>query len=1051
MATFCWGSSMEGQLGIGITGGQTTQEVAKEVTTLSGQRVQSISCGKHHTGIVLDDGTLYMCGANSKGQLGQDRNQYKPVQVSALETVVIKHVACGDDHTLAVSDRGQVLGWGRNDRGQCGLATGDIENKPRPRILKHLASYQFVKVCCGSLHSMALTRDGRLFSWGDNTYGQLGIGTLVTNYTDRPTELTSLRGVPLVRVACGGFHSFALTISGSVFGWGKNDVGQLGLGNKENKSYPTLLRNMRSQMVKHIACGQDHTAMLTADGGVFLFGQGSEGQLGHGSNYNEVNPRKVIDLMGSDITQVTCGKHHTLVLEGSKGRLYAFGQGIHGQLGQDEARSCSNPQRVPGPWVPHSSTAKNSSSKGRVVRCIYAGGHHCFSTATNAADNPELPLDFRDPTPYQQPTCLTEGLIKELSTFGPNVSPSPEVRKTAEVVFSSAACLNASFLKENNGHYCCGKSNHGVDLDTARKAFRHLADKNMILEILASNINASLVPSLPESPPDVEALRLYLLLMECPVLSRPQERWCRHTIAQIGSALCSLKGAAAKILDNWWSKLQPRHLNRILTVHKDGIQAILQVGSFRQLCPEDLSFLNVCMRVLDKLSKVNHNHGEILPYYMFYITDISKYIDVQEHFLLFLQKTVGSTSGNVSLFTFCDYPFIFDTNTKTQLLHIDALLQMKFAIEDVQRRNLQSMLSQIDPVNPCLIMCIQRKNIVPSTINQISRCHPADFKKPLKVGFVGEDAVDAGGVRKEFFMLIMREILDPKYGMFRFYEDSGKIWFNSKSFEDPIMFRLVGLVCGLAIYNHIIISLPFPLALYKKLLGRKTTLEDLSKLEPQVAHHLQALLDYEDGEGFRDAFPLVFQIDEDNFGHVQTTDLIPNGGDKEVTAKNRQEYIDAYVDYTLNKSVEPQFSAFSEGFLEVCGGHVLSLFHPQELMAMVIGDENYDWDELEKSVEYKGQYYKNHPTVKLFWQVFREMSLDAKKKFLVFLTGNDHIPIQGWSSLQVIIQPVKGGNDFFPVAHTCFNLLDLPMYDSIDIIKEKLLTAIEHTEGFTLA
>lgn len=70
-------------------------------------------------------------------------------------------------------------------------------------------------------------------------------------------------------------------------------------------------------------------------------------------------------------------------------------------------------------------------------------------------------------------------------------------------------------------------------------------------------------------------------------------------------------------------------------------------------------------------------------------------------------------------------------------------------------------------------------------------------------------------------------------------------------------------------------------------LSRKTTLEDLSKLEPQVAHHLQALLDYEDGEGFRDAFPLVFQIDEDNFGHVQTTDLIPNGGDKEVTVKNR--------------------------------------------------------------------------------------------------------------------------------------------------------------------
>ena len=79
--------------------------------------------------------------------------------------------------------------------------------------------------------------EGKLFSWGDNTYGQLGIGSQVTTFTGRPTEVTSLRSVPLVRIACGGWHSFALTISGSVFGWGKNDFGQLGLGNRERRSF----------------------------------------------------------------------------------------------------------------------------------------------------------------------------------------------------------------------------------------------------------------------------------------------------------------------------------------------------------------------------------------------------------------------------------------------------------------------------------------------------------------------------------------------------------------------------------------------------------------------------------------------------------------------------------------------------------------------------------------------------------------------------------------------------------------------------------------------
>ncbi|XP_071491070.1 LOW QUALITY PROTEIN: probable E3 ubiquitin-protein ligase HERC4 [Diadema antillarum] len=1047
---FCWGSSREGQLGLGNHSSQTHQVLPKEVPTLMGQKVQAVGCGLRHTGVVLQGGTVYMFGANDMGQLGQDRSHSRPVQVSALETFVISQVCCGGDHTLAVSDRGQVLGWGRDDRGQCGLGTGTREAKHKPKILRHLGSHHVVKVCCGELHSMALSRDGRVFTWGDNTYGQLGIGSSGSSLVDRPTELTSLKGVPIVRIACGGSHSFALTVSGSVFSWGKNDFGQLGLGNREHKYFPTLLRNLRSQLVRYVACGQDHTALLTLDGGVFLFGQGSEGQLGHGSDANELNPKKVIDLMGTTITQVACGRHHTLVLEGASGRLYAFGLGVLGQLGQGDTESHCDPAKVSGPWVPYSGAEENMEVEGYVVRCIHAGGGQSFCTVTSVTQNLDLPLDFRDPVPHQEPAALSAKLLRDLASVVPNTSPPPKARKLAEVVFSSAACLNASFLKPNDDHYCCGKSNHGVDLDAARSAFKHLSDKNMILEIISEVITSTLVPSLPESPPDVEALRLYLVLMECPVLSRPQERWCRHTICQLGNALCSLKGAADKILTHWWAGFQPRHLNRILTIHKDGVMAMLQVGSFRQLRQEDQMFLDVCMRVLDKLCKVNNNNGEILPYYMFYIPDIGKYINIQEHFLLFLQKTVGS--GDVHSFTFCDYPFVFDTNTKTQLLHIDALLQMKFAIEEVRQRNLERMISsQIDPVNPCLVLCINRKTIVPSTINQLSKCFHSDFKKPLKVVFIGEEAVDAGGVRKEFFMLIMREILDPKYGMFRYFEDSGKIWFNNKSFEDPVMFRLVGLVCGLAIYNHIIISLPFPLALYKKLLKRKTTLEDFKQLEPQVAHNLQAMLDYEDEESFSDTFPLVFQIDEDNFGQVQTTDLAPNGGQKEVTAKNRQEYVDAYVDYTLNTSVGQQFTAFSEGFLEVCGGHVLDLFHPQELMAMVVGDENYDWDEFEKSVEYKGQYYPGHRTIRFFWQVFREMPLEAKKKFLVFLTGNDHIPIQGWKSLQVIIQPVKGGEEFYPVAHTCFNLLDLPMYTTKEVLKEKLLTAIEHTQGFTLA
>nr|XP_054773410.1 probable E3 ubiquitin-protein ligase HERC4 [Lytechinus pictus] len=564
-------------------------------------------------------------------------------------------------------------------------------------------------------------------------------------------------------------------------------------------------------------------------------------------------------------------------------------------------------------------------------------------------------------------------------------------------------------------------------------------------------INSHLIPTLQKHPsvyPVSESLRLYLLIMECPALSHPSQQWCRQTILQMGKALLNLSADAEETIDRWWSSLLPRHLNRILTIHKDCVLSILESPSVSTT--GDIQTQWTSMRVLEKLHKINTRSGEILPYYKFHIPNIGKFINMQDDFLQFFKSTVLHSMGCEAK-TFCDYPFVFDADMKSSLLHLDALLQMQFAMEEVQRANFANVFFNMDPVNPCLVLCVMRENLVSSAIDQLGHLDQHNLKKPLKVIFVGEEAIDAGGVQKEFFMLIMREILDPKYGMFRYFEDSGKIWFNSKSFEDIKMFRLVGLICGLAIYNNMIISLPFPLALYKKLLDRETTLDDFKQLEPQVAQNLQSVLDYDDPESFSETFPLFFQINEDNFGEVETSDLVPNGSEKELTFKNRNDYVMAYVNYCLNASVREQFEAFSSGFLEVCGGHVLRFFHPQELMAMVIGNEEFNWDELEETVQYKGEYSAGHPTIKFFWQVFREMAVDDKRKFLVFLTGSNHVPIQGWKSLQVIIQPVKGGEDFFPVAHTCFNLLDLPIYTSKEVLREKLLTAIEHTEGFTLA
>ena len=352
---------------------------------------------------------------------------------------------------------------------------------------------------------------------------------------------------------------------------------------------------------------------------------------------------------------------------------------------------------------------------------------------------------------------------------------------------------------------------------------------------------------------------------------------------------------------------------------------------------------------------------------------------------------------------------------------------------------------------PYLMLIVSRTNIVQETITQLQMANTADLKKPLRVKFEDEEAEDAGGVTKEFFMLLIKEILNPDYGMFKEYEESNMIWFNPNTFEDNSYYFLIGILYGLAIYNFTIINVPFPLILYKKLLNENLadySLADLAQLSPTTAKSMQQLLDYKEKD-VEDVFSLTYTISQSSFGEVEEVPLKTGGEDIAVTSDNKNEYVKLYIEYVLFKSCEAQFDAFKKGFLKVVSARVLQLFHPQELMALVVGNENYDWNLLEELCEYKEGYSKDHDTVKNFWEVFRELSDDDKRKFLLFLTGSDRIPIAGMSSLKIKIQMTKDTN-FLPVAHTCFNLLDLPDYGTKEKLRYKLLQAIQCTKGFGL-
>ena len=220
-------------------------------------------------------------------------------------------------------------------------------------------------------------------------------------------------------------------------------------------------------------------------------------------------------------------------------------------------------------------------------------------------------------------------------------------------------------------------------------------------------------------------------------------------------------------------------------------------------------------------------------------------------------------------------------------------------------------------------------------------------------------------------------------------------------------------------------------------------------MQPDLARSLQSVLSY-DGD-VASTFQMTFSISfSDIFGGVHSKDLKPDGASVLVTSDNRQEFVDLYVNFIFNESVEMQFSAFCKGFMKVCAGQALSLFTPVELEFLLCGNPVLDFEELEEGTQYHDGYERNSPSIEYFWQVLQAFDENEKKNFLKFATGSDRAPIDGLSQLGLVISKNTDDDDRLPSAHTCFNHLLLPAYSSAAVLKAKLKYAMEMGEGFQL-
>ncbi|XP_052894618.1 probable E3 ubiquitin-protein ligase HERC4 [Anopheles moucheti] len=1053
MAVYCWGNTAHGELGLG--GIEEEQVlVPRKMEWSHAEDVTQAACGTTHTLFLTKEGKIYACGNNDHGQLGHDTDTLPNKRprmsrfklLTSLENYIIMNISCGTAHSLALTNWGQVFSWGSNAVGQLGL---DAENgrQQTPRMIKAIGAKHIVQIASGQYHCLALTNNGELYGWGSNSYGQLGIGT-TNEKVPTPTLIKSLAGVPIAFIACGGNHSFVVSKSGAIFGWGKNTFGQLGLNDLNSRCYPTQLRTLRSLGVRYISCGDDFSVFLTNEGGVFTCGAGTFGQLGHGSCSNEILPRKVFELMGSKITQIACGRRHTLAFVPSRGKIYGFGLSGVGQLGIGMLGNFNTPQIVRGPWFKTDFEPSGCDETQITVSRIFSGGDQCFVSMLGSEDS----ADFRVYDTSSQILSLSPGMGRELANIEPDQTVEQDLMSSVETIFKSLACMNGSLLMPNEEHVCCTSKHPGVDMDAAEETFDMIRkiECESIRQLIRDSIESDLLGALTPSPADVETLRIYLVLPLYHEFINPKHYQKLHS--PFCQSVLKLSKNAYEIVVNWWGNQSKEYFERMVENFKSVILYMINfklprvVGTTnKQEVRYDLHLAAV-LDIIAVLYWINHHkRTQKLPYEQFHINEIDDLVDIRQDYMRWTTDTNGVT------FSLCNYPFIFNAAAKMLLLQTDQMLQMYQAMQSAATVSLLSIMCSPMPsaASQYIALNVTRENIVQDTIRELSHYAASDLKKPIKIKFCGEEAEDAGGVRKEFFMLLLRDILDPKYGMFKSFDDSRTIWFTEDYFDnDDSMFALIGILCGLAIYNFTIIALPFPLALYKKLLDEEVDMKDLQDLAPMVANSMQNILDY-DGADLEEVFDLSFTVTRDYFGEIQNIPLKQDGENIRLTQSNKHEFVQLYIDYVFNKSVEKSFRQFHAGFMRVCGGRVLKLFKAYELMAVVVGNEEYDWVALEENAKYKNGYKRSDQTIRWFWEVFHELPLEEKKKFLLFLTGCDRIPIMGMKAIKIYIQPTPD-DKFLPVAHTCFNLLDLPQYQTKEKLKYKLLQAIQQTQGFSL-
>ena len=390
---YAWGKNKFGELGINTA---RTAFIPSPVKSLKLSMINQVASGGRNSMILTSEGKILVCGSNIFNLLASDskvqnnevyQKIFKTIKFFEENNEIIKEISVAEFHSLALNEKGEIYGWGGNLFNKLGQTNG-LCGLPSKIYIKR----KIVAIACGDYHSCAISENGVLYTWGGGgesyNKGQCGHGTKKDVESPKKVEFFTKKGLHILKVACGGYHTIVMDEKNELYGFGKGIFGQCGYGQPEDTDIPKkiIFNDNNLNKIIDIKCGGEHTLFLSDIGRVYACGHGYFGQLGLGNNKNVKSPLLVLSLSKKNIIEIASGWSHSLVLT-DDGYVYSAGCGKFGELGLGE-----NKNRYNYTWVRKLGTMN--------IKHIFAGGHHSWCIVD---DKYPLKEKLIEPEPLEKP------------------------------------------------------------------------------------------------------------------------------------------------------------------------------------------------------------------------------------------------------------------------------------------------------------------------------------------------------------------------------------------------------------------------------------------------------------------------------------------------------------------------------------------------------------------------------------------------------------------------------------------------------------------------